>query len=169
LPQPPSIAELYRRHAPRVLALAAWLLPTAGDAEDAVAEIFLRLPAALSSYDSSQPIDAWLQRVASNWCIDWLRRRSRERRLFDDSPDAADAPAEADTPLDLLLAGERADAVRDAVRRLSPRYRVPLVLRYYCDLSYDEIAARIGLDRPQTGVLLFRAKRELRRQLEGKL
>lgn len=107
-------------------------------------------------------------RVTANWCIDWLRRRTRERRLFEPA-DLSGEPADAgDSPLDELLLREREDSMRDAVRQLPPRFRVPLVLRYYCDLTYDEIAARIGLDRPQTGVLLFRAKRELRRILERK-
>lgn len=154
-------------HASRVFALACWLLPTRDAAGDAVGEIFLRLPAALKSYDSRVPLDAWLLRVTANWCIDWLRRHTRERRLFEPESTAEPGDTGADSPLDVLLLRERQDAVRDAVRQLPSRYRVPLVLRYYCDLTYDEIAARIGLDRPQTGVLLFRAKRELRRILEG--
>jgi len=164
----PTLAELYRLHAPRLLALASWLLPTRDAAEDAVAEIFLRLPGALASYDGRVPFEAWLMRVATNWCIDWLRCRNRERRLFDPAEFAPEPSDAADSPLDELLIRERADAIRSAVRHLPVRYRIPLVLRYYCDLSYDEIAGRIGLDRPQTGVLLFRAKRELRRLLEGK-
>ena len=164
----PTVAEIYRLHAPRVLALASYLLPTREAAEDAVADIFLRLPGALASYDRSLPLERWLLRVASNWCIDWLRRRARERRLFDPPDDASEPPGDTDTPLDALLLRERAGAVRTALRQLPARYRVPLVLRYYCDFTYDEIAERVGLDRPRTGVLLFRAKRELRRLLEGK-
>jgi RNA polymerase sigma-70 factor (ECF subfamily) len=164
----PNLDDLYRLHAPRVFALACWLLPTHDAAADALSEIFLRLPAALASYDGRVPFEAWLLRVTANWCIDCLRRRTRERRLFEPADTAAEPADAGDSPLDELLLRERRDALRDAVRQLPPRYRVPLVLRYYCDLTYEEIAARIGLDRPQTGVLLFRAKRELRRILEGK-
>src|SRR4051812_20201458 len=70
----PTIAEIYRLHAARVLALASYLLPTRDTAEDAVADVFLRLPGALVSYDRSLPLERWLLRVTSNWCIDWLRR-----------------------------------------------------------------------------------------------
>src|ERR1051326_1852010 len=70
----PTVAEIYRLHAPRVLALASYLLPTREAAEDAVADIFLRLPGALASYDRSLSLERWLLRGASNWCIDWLRR-----------------------------------------------------------------------------------------------
>lgn len=168
LADPHALDEIYRLHAPRVFALACWLLPSRDAAEDAVAEIFLRLPAALGSYDGRVPLEAWLQRVTANWCIDWLRRRTRERRLFEPADLSAEPADAADSPLEDLIQRERRETLRQAVHRLPPRYRVPLVLRYFCDLSYDEIAMRIGLDRPQTGVLLFRAKRELRRMLQGK-
>ena len=163
----PTLAELYRLHAPRVLSLAAWLLPSRDAAEDAVSDIILRLPEKLATYDGRVPLEAWLVRVTTNWCIDWLRRNSRERSLFE-PVEASAEPAGADSPLDDLLVRERAETLRAAVRALPPRYRVPLVLRYFCDLSYDEVAARIGLDRAQTGVLLFRGKRELRRLLKVK-
>ena len=164
----PSLAEIYRLYAPRVLSLAGWLLPSRDAAEDAVADIFLRLPEKLATYDGRVPLEAWLLRVTTNWCVDWLRRRTRERTLFEPVEASSEPPDGADSPLDDLLVRERAGAVRAAVRDLPPRYRVPLVLRYFCDLSYQEIAARIGLDQAQTGVLLFRAKRELRRLLKGK-
>lgn len=53
----PALDELYRQHAPRVFALACWLLPTRDAAADAVSEIFLRLPAALVSYDGRVPLE----------------------------------------------------------------------------------------------------------------
>jgi RNA polymerase sigma-70 factor (ECF subfamily) len=55
--------------------------------------------------------------------------------------------------------------VRDAIGRLPENYRVPLVLRYYSELSYDEIAQQLGLKRDYVAVLLLRAKQELRRKL----
>jgi len=164
----PTLAELYRLYAGRVMALANWLLPSRDAAEDAVADIFLRLPEKLATYDGRVPLEAWLLRVTTNWCIDWLRCRSRERTLFEPVEASIEPPDNADSPLEDLLVRERAEAVRAAVRALPARYRVPLVLRYFCDFSYQEIAARTGLDQAQTGVLLFRAKRELRRLLKGR-
>jgi RNA polymerase sigma-70 factor (ECF subfamily) len=169
LPGAPPLAELYRLYAPRLLALAGWLLPTRDAAEDAVADVFLRLPHTLQSYDGRVPVEAWLLRVTTNWCIDWLRRRSRERSLFESTDAAPELSDAAESPLDELILHQRDEAVRAAIQKLPARYRVPLVLRYYRDLSYDEIAVHVGLDRPQTGMLLFRAKRELRRILKGKM
>ena len=55
--------------------------------------------------------------------------------------------------------------MRAAITRLPENYRVPLVLRYYSELSYDEIEQHLGLQKNQVAVLIFRAKQELRRKL----
>jgi RNA polymerase sigma factor (sigma-70 family) len=55
--------------------------------------------------------------------------------------------------------------VRDTIARLPDNYRVPLVLRYYSELSYDEIAQQLDLERNYVAALIFRAKKELRRRL----
>jgi RNA polymerase sigma-70 factor, ECF subfamily len=55
--------------------------------------------------------------------------------------------------------------VRDTIVRLPENYRLPLVMRYYGELSYDEIAQELGLQRNYVAALIFRAKRELRRRL----
>jgi RNA polymerase sigma-70 factor (ECF subfamily) len=59
---------------------------------------------------------------------------------------------------------ERAQ-VRDSIARLPENYRVPLVIRYYGELSYDEIAEELVLERNYVAALIFRAKQELRRRL----
>jgi RNA polymerase sigma factor (sigma-70 family) len=55
--------------------------------------------------------------------------------------------------------------VRGAIARLPENYRIPLVLRYYGELSYDEIAQQLGLKRDYVAALLLRAKQDLRRKL----
>jgi RNA polymerase sigma-70 factor (ECF subfamily) len=69
------------------------------------------------------------------------------------------------SPLGSVLSAEERTKVRDAIARLPENYRVPLVLRYYSELSYDEIAQQLGLKRDYVAALLFRAKQELRRKL----
>jgi RNA polymerase sigma-70 factor, ECF subfamily len=70
-------------------------------------------------------------------------------------------------PLSEIISAEQQAAIRQAIAHLPENYRVPLVLRYYTDLGYDEIATRLGLKRDHVAVLLFRAKRELRQVLAG--
>jgi RNA polymerase sigma-70 factor (ECF subfamily) len=75
------------------------------------------------------------------------------------------APSSELSPLGAVLRTEERVQVRDAIARLPVKYRVPLVLRYYSDLSYDEIAQQLSLPRNHVATLIFRAKQELRRKL----
>ena len=65
----------------------------------------------------------------------------------------------------MALAAERSTAILEAIDALPPRYRAPLVLRYFSDLDYDAIADALGVSRGQVGSLLFRAKRMLRERV----
>ena len=69
------------------------------------------------------------------------------------------------SPLGAVISMEERAKVRDTIARLPENYRVPLVLRYYSELSYDEIAQQLNLERNYVAALIFRAKQELRRRL----
>jgi RNA polymerase sigma-70 factor (ECF subfamily) len=120
----------------------------------------------MKSYDASLPFARWLLSITGHYCIDLLRKRRVEQRVFAPSdPEMPEPPATAASPLQELLSGETRAAVQRAIESLSERYRVPLVLRFYNDLSYDEIAVTLGLTRANVAVLIFRAKQELRARL----
>jgi RNA polymerase sigma-70 factor (ECF subfamily) len=159
-----AFGELYRLLAGRVRGLCLHLLGSREDAEDATSEVFLRVRVALGRYDRSVPFGAWLTSIATNLCIDRLRRRGREGRLFDPEPPSEAADSQP-SPLSELMAHEERAALGRAVAELPERYRVPLALRYYGEMSYDEIAARLGLTREQVAINLFRAKQRLRQAL----
>jgi len=161
-----AFGELYGLLSRRVLGLCLHLLGAREDAEDATAEVFLRMRAALSRYDRSVPVDAWLTKVAVNHCVDRLRRRRREGRLFSpEAQEASEAPALEPSPLAEIMAEEERAAVAAAVAALPDRYRIPLALRYYAEMTYDEIAAQLGQTRQEVATSLFRAKQRLRRAL----
>ena len=161
-----AFAELYQAHYRRVRALCRQLLGSAERAEDAAQEAFARAYRNLASYDASQPFAGWIMRIARNHCLDVVRRRGTEHDIFG-SEDVETAAAE-DRELDglgELLTAERARAVQAAVAALPERYRLPLVLAYYGESSYDEIAAELGITRTHVGALLCRAKQTLRKTL----
>jgi len=161
-----AFAELYQAHYREVRALCRYLLSSAERAEDAAQETFLRAYRGLAGYDPAQSFGAWIMRIARNHCIDVIRRRGREATLFGDEAEEAAAAAETDGDgLDLLLTTERARAVGVAVAGLPERYRLPLVLAYYADASYDDIAAELGITRSHVGALVCRAKQALRKTL----
>jgi RNA polymerase sigma-70 factor, ECF subfamily len=76
-----------------------------------------------------------------------------------------EAASSEPSPLGTVISAQERTRVRDAITRLPENYRVPLVLRYYSELGYQEIAQELGLERNYVAALIFRAKQELRRRL----
>jgi RNA polymerase sigma-70 factor (ECF subfamily) len=162
-----SFDEIYRVHHRRVLGLCRHLLKSYEAAEDAAHEVFLRAQTRFSTYNTALPISSWLLGIASNYCIDLLRRKTTERRLFDLDPgDGFDAPSARPGPLVQVLAAEQAKAVQAGLAELSDKYRVPLVLAYYNEFNYDEIGAVLGIDRARVATLIFRGKQQLREKFQ---
>jgi RNA polymerase sigma-70 factor, ECF subfamily len=162
-----ALGEIYRRYVPRVFGLCRYMLDSRESAEDVTGEVFLKLQRLMESYDGSIPFPRWLLRVAGNQCIDALRRRQRGRQVIVEVEDATviEAPTSELSPLGAVIRTEERAQVRAAIARLPLNYRVPLVLRYYSELSYDEIAQQLNLTRNYVAALIFRARRELRRKL----
>jgi RNA polymerase sigma-70 factor (ECF subfamily) len=114
-----DFAEIYKAHYRRIFSLCRYLLNSFDAAEDATHEVFLRAQRRLATYDPSLPFSSWLSGIASNHCIDLLRRRTTEKRIFElDGNDAADPRAGGLTPLGELIAAERGHDVRNALSQL---------------------------------------------------
>jgi len=161
-----DFAALYRDHYRRVFGLCRRLLGRAAQAEDATQEVFVRAYRALDRYDTHQPFAAWILSIASNHCVDLLRGRARDRKLFGDfDVEVSEIESSAPAALDTLVDAERGAEISGAIQALPDKYRLPIVLAYYNDASYDEIAHALGITRNHVGVLLLRAKQLLRRSL----
>ena len=158
-----SLAELFAIHREDLRLLCRRMLDDHASVDDALSEIFLRLGRALPQYDRRRPFKPWLRTLASNHCIDQLRRRKTELGLFQPADFQVD-PATDGAPGALALLTQREDRreVVAALDALPAKYRLPLVLRFYGELDYDAIAETLGVNRNQVGTLLFRAKRRLR-------
>jgi RNA polymerase sigma-70 factor, ECF subfamily len=154
--------ELYRQYAPAIFRFCRRLLPALEDAEDATTEIFVKVRQKIGTYDRSRPFTAWLYKVASNHCWDTLRRRRIRQDL--ETGDLETLPLEHPDPgqLERLQSEHTSKEVRAGLARLPDRARMALVLRYYADMSYEEIADTLGVRRPFVGVLLLRARHQLR-------
>jgi RNA polymerase sigma-70 factor (ECF subfamily) len=163
-----ALGELYRRYVRRVFGLCRCMLNSRENAEDATSEVFLKLQRSIESYDASIPFPRWLLRVAGNHCIDALRRQRRGRQVIVEAEEGAaviEAPSAQPSPLGAVMSKEERAQVRDAIASLPDNYRLPLTLRYYSELSYDEIAEQLDLQRNHVAALIFRAKQQLRRKL----
>lgn len=159
--------ELYRQYAPAIFRFCRRALPTREDAEDATMDIFIKVRQKLSQYDASRPFSAWLYTVAANHCWDVLRRRKLRQDL--ETGEVETMPLEHPDPgqLDRLIESRTSQEVRRALDQLPIRSRMALVLRYYAELSYDDIAGTLGVRRTFVGVVLLRARHQLREILQG--
>jgi len=157
--------ELYREFAPAIFRFCRRALPTREDAEDATMEIFMKLRDKLIQYDQNRSFSAWLYKVAANHCWDLLRRR--KTRQDKETGDLENVPLEHPDPsqLEKLIEQRTSEEVRRALSKLGARARMALVMRYYSDMSYDEIADALGVRRAFVGVVLLRARHELRQAL----
>ena len=156
---------LYREYAPAIFRFCRRALPTREDAEDATMDVFMKLKDKLVQYDQSRSFTAWLYKVAANHCWDVLRRR--KTRQDKETEDLENVPLEHPDPsqLDKLIEQRTSEEVRHALDKLGSRARMALVMRYYSDMSYDEIADALGVRRAFVGVVLLRARHELRQAL----
>lgn len=159
--------EIYRQYGAAIFRFCRRALPTKEDAEDATTEIFLKVKEKLGQYDPTRPFGAWLYKVAANHCWDLLRRRRIRQDL--ETGDLENLPLEHPDPgqLEQLVTQHTSQQVRNALDKLPARARMALVMRYYSELSYDEIADSLGVRRPFVGVLLLRARHQLREALRA--
>ena len=123
----------------------------------------------LGSFDQSRPLRAWLLRIAANEALNQLRSRRREAaHTFGGA--AAELELEQiqgePDPGEIVSRRERSAIIRDAVSRLPEPQRVVVVLRYFADLAYADIAELTQQSVNNVGVTLLRARERLRRDLE---
>ena len=130
------------------------------DAEDAAQEAFMRAYKGLKRYDRSRSFSTWLLSIAAHYCIDQIRRRRYTLVSVDDNPQIdivdGDPGPEAET-----LNSERQAKVQAMLAGLSPQDRAAVVMRYWYDFSYEEIAESLSLTVSAVKSRLHRARRDL--------
>ena len=154
---------LYSDYYARVYGLCRRLLNSTELAEDATQETFMRAYRNFRKYDTAQPFWQWIATIANNHCIDLLRQQNRSTALFGIEQVEIEELSDSSAPvLHELISGQEANVLNKAVADLDDKYRVPLILAYFNQLSYDDIAAQLEISRNHVGVLLLRARQKLR-------
>ncbi|HEX2715390.1 MAG TPA: RNA polymerase sigma factor [Candidatus Acidoferrales bacterium] len=171
LNQPQPIAHevwstIYTVHYRHVLQICRRFFRQPEDAEDAAAEVFLKLHRVLYQKDETLPFRPWVSKVAGRHCIDKLRLKKREKSSSLEEIDPSGvADCSNPSPLSQILLKDEQRRVREQLTRLPEKYKVPLMLRYYKRMSYLEIARTLNTRLPAVRMMLFRAKDYLRRKL----
>ncbi len=162
---PPSWDEVVRDHSARVYRLAYRLTGNVPDAEDLTQEVFVRVFRSLSSYTPGT-FEGWLHRITTNLFLDMARRRQRIRfeRLGDQAVGLLrdDEP----TPAQAFDARHLDTDVQQALEALAPEYRAAVVLCDIEGLSYEEIAATLGVKLGTVRSRIHRGRAQLRAALD---
>ncbi len=157
-----AFARLVEAYQGPVYNLAYRMLGNATEAEDATQETFVRVYTKLHTYQPDRKLSSWVFSIASHYCIDRLRRRSHTSFLsLDEDPLVTVLPSGEQGPEDSALRTETRDEIQELVAQLPPAYRVPLILRYWQDMSYQEIADVLGLSVQAVKSRLHRARLQM--------
>lgn len=138
--------------------LAYRMLGDRESALDAAQETFLRAYVHLESYQPDRKFSAWILSIASHHCIDLLRRQHLDLVSLDDMEPEPALSGPVEEPEGAALRSETHDEVQRLLARLPPGYRAPIILRYWHDLSYNEIAQMMGLSESAVKTRLHRAR-----------
>ncbi|MCH7477084.1 MAG: sigma-70 family RNA polymerase sigma factor [SAR324 cluster bacterium] len=159
-----AFANLVRKHHAKVLRLCRSLLSDPVQAEDAAQEVFIKAYRSLERFHGDASFSTWIYRIASNHCMDFLRKKTRERTESWDAlleregerihkflcePDRTDQALERAELLDALLSD------------LSPEYRFALTLRELQGLTYEEIAETMECSVDSVKARLRRARKQI--------
>ena len=152
-----QLVETYQRP---VYNLCYRMLGNAEDAEDAAQETFLRAYKSMKRYDNSRPFSTWLLSIAAHYCIDQIRKRRMLIVSIDDLPvpDVPDPTPGLESKVGLK---EEQVRMRAVLNTLEPTDRAAVVMYYWYDFSYEEIAQSLSLSLSAVKSRLHRARRAL--------
>ena len=162
-----AFEKLVTEYEKAVYAIAQRMTGNAEDAADMTQETFIKAYNSLSSFRGDSKFSVWLYRIANNVCLDFLRSKSRRPTVSlstedDDGEETQlDIADESQSPELLLESSLTRDAVRRGLDSLPPDYKQILLLREIQGLSYEEIAAALGIESGTVKSRIFRARKRL--------
>ncbi|MDT5272222.1 MAG: polymerase sigma-70 factor, subfamily [Acidobacteriota bacterium] len=160
-----AFRRLFERHKDRVYSIALYFF--GGDeatAADVTQQVFLKLFTRIRQFQGESEFTTWLYRLTTNVCVDEHRKRRRVQQFgeFVEVPE----PGAGRTQEDRLARAEVARSVKRAVAALKPKLRVVMLLKYFEELSYEEIAGVLGLSKGTVASRLNRGHKALARKLD---
>ena len=166
-----AFARLLARYKDAIYFMLLKMVNNRSDAEDLTLEAFGKAFKNLHQYTPTYAFSTWLFKIASNNCIDFLRKK---KGVFipienneNDSPDVIKLPSKELNPEEKLIRQQKAILLRKVVRRLKPRYQNLVELRYFREFSYEEIAKELNLPLGTVKAQLFRAREMLFQMIES--
>jgi RNA polymerase sigma-70 factor (ECF subfamily) len=155
-----AFEELVRRYQRPLFNVAVRLLGRYDEASDATQNAFVKAYGHLETFDATQRFFSWIYRILRNECLNALRSQRSWEPLSDGLLGAAG-------PTDAIEDVERQRAVQHAVMALDPEYREVIALRHFADMSYEDIAATLGIPAKTVKSRLYSARQRLAANLSA--
>jgi RNA polymerase sigma-70 factor (ECF subfamily) len=160
-----AYAELMERYRESIYFMMLKMVKNPDDADDLTIEAFGKAFKRIEQYSPSFAFSTWLFKIASNNCIDFIRKKRLSVMSMDQGfskPDGEtvriDAKAAANNPEETMMHDQKVVHMRLLVSKLKPRYRQLVEKRYFDELSYEEIAEELNLPLGTVKAQLFRAR-----------
>ncbi|HAF29865.1 MAG TPA: RNA polymerase subunit sigma-24 [Bacteroidales bacterium] len=158
-----AYAELLDRYKDAIYYMLLKMVNNKSDAEDLTIEAFGKAFKNIAQYTPNYAFSTWLFKIATNNCIDFIRKKKANLVSLDQNSDDQDnygAPLQADTPdpEEDMIKSQRMALTRSVVEKLKPRYKTLVELRYFKEYSYEEIANELNLPIGTVKAQLFRAR-----------
>lgn len=167
-----AFARLLARYKDTIYFMLLKMVNNRSDAEDLTLEAFGKAFKNLHQYSPTYAFSTWLFKIASNNCIDFLRKKkgifvSIESSDQNENGEQVKLPSKEPNPEEKLIRIQKAILLRKVVRRLRPRYQTLVELRYFREFSYEEIAKELNLPLGTVKAQLFRAREMLFKMIES--
>ena len=160
-----AYADLMRMYKEPIYLMLLKMTNNPTEADDLTIEAFGKAFASLNLYSPTHAFSTWLFTIATNNCVDFIRKKRLQTIYLDDicTTSSGDVyeypiPSEAKNPEENFIQEQRVKMLREIVRQLKPRYRRLVELRYFDELSYEEIAEQLKMPLGTVKVQLFRAR-----------
>lgn len=164
---PEALEKLVQEHQAAVYRLCFSVLHNPADAEDATQESFIAAINALDKYRGDSRFSTWLFSIALNTSRGYLRQRGRRGRLQSTLTEEADRSRGATpSPEREMMQQESSQALWQAIKQLDEKHRMPIILRYYHELSTQEIADILGVNVGTIHSRLSNARKRLSGELK---
>ncbi len=158
-----AYAELMDRYRDAIYYMLLKMVNNASDAEDLTIEAFGKAFKNIQQYTPNYAFSTWLFKIATNNCIDFIRKKKMNHISLDQGDDehekaAHNIQASNLDPEESLIKNQKVKLMRSIVEKLKPRYRKLIELRYFSEYSYEEIADELELPIGTVKAQLFRAR-----------
>jgi len=161
-----AFARLVQAYQTPVYNLAYRMLGNPTDAEDAAQETFVRAYTRLNTFETGRKLSSWILSIAAHYCVDKLRRRHGGQASVEETQSLQWMADGKPKPEEQLIESEQSKSIHHVLAALPAQYRVVIILRYWQDLSYQEIAEITGSTESAVKSRLHRARQMMALQLE---